>query len=318
MIAQDFIKKTSFKSKVFVLNGEDDYFKYTARKLIQDGLKIPLTYVDTSEKPTAFYTKIDSFDLIPEPKLFYLNNADEDLSKQKFFWNYVKESPKDSRYIINTLKMKEVPEGVDVLEVECEKIKDSAREVAKFVTEMFTHAMLVVDPKDLGYFYYLYRNDLFAIFNEIQKCKLWAKEKGRVSITYSDMQNILSPISRGDVFGFANNFIQRRLSLSLKEIEDLTDNDVLPYSFNLFKAAEKILAYKSAVRAGLSEDEIIKGLEINMYYLKYTLKTIESMWKERELKNLLIALENINFKIKSFNFPCAKAIVTLTLKYCNR
>ena len=316
MTIHDFLKKPSLKSKVFVLNGEDDYFKYCAKKVLQAGFKIPLTYADTSDASTSFYTKIDSFDLMPEPKLFYLNNVEEDLKKHKFFWNYVKDSPPDSRYIVNTLKMKEIPEGFDVLEIECDKVKDNVRDVSKFVTEMLSRVALIVDAKDLGYFYHLYRNDLYTIFNEIQKCKLWASATGNVSLTYADMQNILSPTAHKDVFGFTNSFMQRRLKNSLLEIEDLDDNDVLPYSFNLFKAGEKVLAYKSALRDGLSDDEIIKGLEINIYHFRYVLKAIEPLWKERELKLLLVALENINFKIKSFNFPCAQAIVTLTLKYC--
>ena len=314
MNSHDFVKNPSLKPKVYVLNGDDEYFKHSVKVSLQDAHKIPLTYVDASEPD--FYTKIDTLDLMPEPKLFFLNNSSGGLEKQKFFWNYVKDSPKDSRYIISNFKIKDVPEGVTSLEVECEKVKDSARDVIKVVNEMLTQATLVLDAKDVAYFYYLYRNDLFASFNEIQKCKLWAKSTGVITLTFKDLQGILSPITHSDVFGFVNNFTYRRLKACLSEISELEDNDVLPYTFNLFKSTEKILAYKSARRAGLTDDEFIKGLELNIYYFKYTLKLIEPLWKESELRSLLIALENINYKIKSFNFPCTKAIVALTLKYC--
>jgi len=294
-----------------VLNGEEDFFKFQVKRTIEQKLKLPTTYVDSEESSDEFYSKIESFDLFSEPKLFYINNQSGNLKKHKYFWKYVEES-KDSKYIINSEK--KVPEGV--LEIKCDKIKESAaREVIKFIEQILQEANLSVQRGNFPFFYALYKSDLFQIYNEIQKCKAWADSEGKRELTYPELKSILSPAANKNVFDFINYFRKRKLKPAVAALEGVGDSDILLYSYHLFRLFDHVLAYKSAKRLKLNDQEIIRGLDINIYYLRYTLQESNSLWKESELKELMMILERVNLKIKSFNFPSAKAILSLTFKY---
>lgn len=305
----EFLKSSNLKSHVFILNGDEYYFKHKIKNHIKKTVNLPITYVDAELGSDDFYSKIETMELFPEPKIFYIDNESGNLKKHKFFW---KNLDKDSKYIINNLK--KIPDNA--VEIKCDKIKDNAREVTKFVNSLFQELCLVTDARNLPLFYALYKNDLFTIYHEISKCKYWAEANDKVEITYPEIKKIVSPIQEKNIFEFVNFFRLRKLKGAVTLLKGIKDDEMLLYSYHLFRALDHVLGYKSAKKMGEADSEIIKGLEINIYYLKYNLQQIAHLWNEEELKTLLIILEDLNLKIRTLNFPASKAIMNITLKYC--
>lgn len=308
----DFYAKPKLDFKVFALNGDEEYFKFLAKVILVKSFKnLELNYVDSEDED--FYSKIEGNDLIPHPKIFYIDNASGHLSKLKYFWKYVKDSPEDSRYIINGLNSK-AKEDIDVLEIKCSKIKDSPREVGKFVSDMVKSLQLAIPVTDLPYFHNHYRNNLFSIFNELKKCQLWADYKGSRYMDAEVLKGILSPSLDKDPFAFSNAFLQRRLKAAIPIAPTL--NDMPLQMGSVFSGAEKLLVVKCARRSGMGDAEIEKAFELNHYYFTYTIKPMEKLWAEKELKLLLVDIEALNRKMRSFNFPVTKNVIQLIFKYC--
>ena len=306
----EFKSKPKFDAKVFILNGEEDFFKYLTRTIIQkkfaDSDKV---YANTEMDTAEFYERIEPNEIIPQPKVIYVDNTEGELSKFKGFWSAVRTSDKDVRYILNSCKAKEIPEDVATVEIVCPKIKDNAREVGAFVGEMVSALGLVIDPKNVPFFFHLYRNNLFLIYNELKKCQWYAEHTGQRELTYPVLKKILSPASQKDVFALSTNFMKRKLKACFLDLEDIPETEVPLHLFNIFKAAERLLVYKTATANGMSYD-------FNQFFVKYTLKEQTTLWNVSELRDLMLVIEAVLLKTKSFNYPAGKCIVNLVLHYC--
>lgn len=308
----EFLAKPKFDSKVFALNGDEDYFKFLAKNILAKNFKeLELNFVDSEDE--SFYEKIEGNDLIPHPKLFYIDNSSANLNKHKYFWKYVKDSPADTRYVINNLKDK-AKEDIEVLEIKCAKIKDSAREVGKFVSDMVKKLQLAIPVTDQPFFYNQYRNNLFTIYSELKKCQLWADHTGTRYMDVKTLREILSPPLEKDPFAFSNAFLHRKMKQAIALVPSLYE---LPLQLgSVFASAEKLLVVKSARRSGMGDTDIESTYELNHYYFTYTIKPMEKLWSENELKALLVDIETLNTKQRSFNFPVSKNVIQLILKYC--
>jgi DNA polymerase III delta subunit len=310
----EFKDQDNFDFKVYVLNGEEELYKVLAKEKIRDSFKtLEIDYVDSELEVSEFYSKIDSSDLFPHPKLFYINNTSNNLSKQKQFWSYVKSSDSESIYIINSLKEK-VPTEIKSIEIKCDKIKDSQKDVCKAVGEIAQSLGIAISVTDLPIFYSLYKNNLFAIYQELKKCKTYLDSKKTSYLESKDIFKIVSPALEKDPFIFANNFMHRKLKSCIANLPN--ESDFIPQFGNIFNTAEKILVYKSAKLSKMSDDEICKKYEINPFYLKYNLLSVEKMWSVKELSELMIEIESINCKIRRFNFTVKEAILNLVFQYC--
>lgn len=311
----DFQKKPNLAGKVYLLNGDEDLFKFLAKDILAKSFAdLELTYVDSELEPSEFYEKIESLDLIPHPKLFYINNTSGNLSKQKQFWNYVSDAPQDTRYIINQLSSKQVEEGVETVEVLCEKVRDNQKEVGKIVHELLKSVGLAISPTDVPLFYALYKNNLFAIYQELQKCKVYAQSLKCAYLDTPELRKILSPPTDKDPFIFANAFMARKLKTVLLNLPDASE--FVPQFGNVFATAEKILVYKSAKSLKQTDDQVIKNYEFNQYYFKYTVQNLEKSWSVSELRQLMLEIEDVNLKIRRFNFPVKEAILNFAFRYC--
>lgn len=312
----DFWSSPDTSHKIYFLNGKEPFYKYLIKNLLVKALKDhEFVFVTTDLESEEFYEKTESADLIPHPKLFYIDNSSGDLSSHKYFWEGVQNSGPESRYIISD-PGKGVPKEVRAFEIECDGVKDNPRDVGKFVTEYSKKLGLFIEPKNIPVFHYLYKNNLFAIYTELRKCKIWSEETGKVEVDYTALKHLLSPSAEKDTFQLSTNFLHRRLKPTLNDIADTSEHDILLHVFNVFKGAEKVLVYKSARAAGISDVDISSEFEINIHYLNFTVKPLEKLWGVDELKNLLLDLESLNFKSKSSSFPATQGLVHATMKYC--
>lgn len=317
MDIQEFKSKPKFDAKVFVLNGNENFFKFLARTTIQK--KFPEAermFADTEMDPATFYDKVEPNEIIPQPKIIYVDNTEGDLTKFKGFWSAVRSSDKDIRYIVNEFKMKEVPDDIAAMEIVCSKIKDQPKEVGAFVEELIQAFGLVIDRKNLPYFHYLYRNNLFVIYNELKKCQILAEKTGQVELSFATLKKVLSPASEKDVFSLSTNFMKRKIKACFLDLEDTPESEMPLHLFNIFKAAERVLVYKSATANGMSDAEIVSAYDFNPYFVKYTLKEQVASWSEDELRDVLFVIEAVLLKTKSFNYPVGKCMMNLILHYC--
>jgi len=306
------LKKLDYKA--YILNGDEDLFKLLSKnKIVSHNLDYDFVYVDSDLEISDFYSNIESSDLFSSPKIFYVNNINGGLSKQKQFWNYVSNSTDNCIYIVNYLKEK-IPETVNYLEIKCEKIKDSQKEVSKITSELAKEIEIVVSPTDLPIFYAFYKNNLFSIYQELKKCKIYANANKTSYLDTKEILKIISPSLEKDPFLFANNFMQRKLKICLANLPK--DSDFIPQFGNIFNIADKLLVYKSCKSLKLNDEKISKDYDINLFYLKYNLIPIEKIWDATELNQLMLEIENINYKIRRFNFTVNEAILNLVLKYC--
>jgi len=315
MKAEEFLSNPDLNHKVFLLNGDEFFYKYALKNVIFSGFKgYEFVYTNSECDSSELYEAIDSSDLIPHPKVVYVDNSHGDLSKHKYFWDNVAASSEDVRHIVTDCK--KVPDGLDVLQVECSKLKDNQKDIGKFVTDYSRKLGIVIDPKNVPMFHYLYRNNLFVIYNELKKCRIWAEENKTVEVDFGILKQLLSPSCEKDVFQFSTNFLNRRLKACLSSLPEIIDHEAPLHIFNIFKGAEKILLYKYAIQEKISEQDFLTEYAINFYYLNYTIKPMDKIWSRQELVDLLLELENINSKIKTFNYPGLKGVSNLVLKYC--
>jgi len=313
----EFKQKPKFDAKVFILNGDEGFYKFLARSLIQKKFAdADRVYANTEMDPADFYERIEPNEIIPQPKVIYVDNSEGDLSKFKGFWSAVRVSDKDVRYIINDCKEKEVPEGLSSVEIKCSKPKDNARDVGAFVEEMAQALNVVIDRKNIPYFYFLYRNNLFSIYNELKKCQLFADASGQRELPYSVLKKVLSPASEKDVFALSTNFMKRKLKACFLDLEEISESEMGLHLYNIFKAAERNLVYKMATANGMSDADVVSAYEFNQFFVKYTLKEQSSLWTEAELRDVMLVIESVLLRTKSFNYPAGKCIVNLVLHYC--
>ncbi len=154
---QEFKANPKFDAKVIALNGDEAFFKFMSKTII---LKVfpeaDKVYVDTEMDAGEFYEKVEPNEIIPQPKIIYVDSSEVELSKFKSFWSTVRTSDKDIKYILNECKAKDIPKDIPSLEITCSRMKDSPREIGVFVEELIYSLGLIIDRKNVPYFHHLY------------------------------------------------------------------------------------------------------------------------------------------------------------------
>ena len=264
--------------------------------------------IESDDDSTDFYSKIESEGIFSEPKVCFINNFSGELKDKKLFERYVS----SSSTLIYVVFGADLKTSLPSIKIDCGKIKDSAKDVTPYVKDILFEAGVNFSISDQAIFYFLYRNDLQTIYNEVQKIKLLNNRLQKILLSSDDVLSILSPSEHKDVFKFSNNFMNRKLRGALNS---LPDEDFLPHLGNIFSTAEKLFISK---KSKLSDELFIKNYKINSYYFNQSIKPLLSLWSEIELKNLMGEMNTIRLKLKETRLPIKLALKNCTFKYCVR
>jgi len=305
----DFLHSPDLSGKLYLCIGDENYFHSKVRALfVQKFPKLKIQNVEADEEPLDFYAQIESDNLFSDPKLVFINNASGDLSSKKLFEQHVKSST-SAKYVVFGDDVKTAQPNV---KIECGKVKDNPKEILGYVKQMVSEAGINLMPKDMEVFYFLYRNDLQTIYNEIQKIQLLNNSMQKMILEFSDITNVLSPSEHLDVFKFSNNFMKRNMKGALNS---LPEDDFLPHIGNIFSIAEKLYISK---KSNLPDDEIIKNYKFNNYYYLHSIKPLLNLWSEGELKNLLGEMNGFRLKLKESKLPMKLTLKNCIFKYCTK
>ncbi len=194
-------------------------------------------------------------------------------------------------------------------------IAPSNSELEKLIKEKLSS--FKVSPDVINYLLKATQSNVDILINDLNKINLFYQGSDEV-IVLKDIKQLVKPILDDNVFNFSNAFITKKYGLAWEIYQDLLLYKIEPINLVILLANQYrlMLRAKTFLSDSKTPEVIAKELNVHPYAIKMAIQNGYSYTID-ELKNNLLALADIDYRIKRYNSDRYTLLEMFILKKAN-